>query len=155
MLKVYCGIDPGQTGALAIIIEDSGAIYPEIWDFEEISDGVSRLKFLNEAHPCHALIEKQQAFPGQGISSSFKLGENYGWWRGALQGIAVSYEIVTPAKWRKEIFDSMPKQKDKKKMSLNMARRLFPKMEDELKRKGDHGRAEALLLAELARRKDK
>ena len=156
MVKVWVGIDPGKTGALAILIEGmdkDGGISAEVWDFEEVLDGIGRLGFLNGIYPCHALIEKQQSFHKQGVVSSFKLGENYGWWQGILQGIEVAYEIVTPAKWKKEMFDGMPRSEDKKAMSLGLARRLFPKMKDTLKRKKDHDRAEALLLAELMRRK--
>ena len=85
----------------------------------------------------------------------FKLGENYGRWQGWLDRIGIAYEIILPTKWRKEIFDSAPKQADKKAMSLDMARRIFPSMRSQLTRKSDHGRGEALLIAELCRRRNK
>ena len=154
-MRIWCGVDPGQTGALAAIIKNGKKIFAEVWDYQDIEDGLYVIEYnIKEGANAKCLLEKQQAFPGQGVVSMFKLGENYGKWQGWLDRMAMAYEIITPVQWRKAIFDSMPKQADKKAMSLDMARRLFPKMRSELSRKKDHGRAEALLLAELCRRKN-
>ena len=90
MVKVWVGIDPGKTGALAILIEGmdkDGGISAEVWDFEEVLDGIGRLGFLNGIYPCHALIEKQQSFHKQGVVSSFKLGENLDGGRESSRGL--------------------------------------------------------------------
>ena len=152
-MDAWIGIDPGKTGAMGIIYED----YQDVYDYEEVPAGLNDLyyKMEQEDFVFKALLEKQQAFPGQGVVSMFKLGENYGKWQGWLDMLGIGYEIITPVQWRKQIFDSAPKQADKKAMSLDMARRLFPKMRDQLSRKMDHGRAEALLLAELCKQKSK
>jgi len=154
MIQVYIGIDPGKTGAVAALQCDAGTVSAKVWDYDD-QEGMEGLEWLVQAgcYNIKACVEKQQAWPKQGVSSVFKLGENYGRWQGRLEVLKISYELVTPAMWRKGVFDAMPKQEDKKAMSLDLARRLFPELVGELKRKKDHGRAEALLIAEWLRRK--
>lgn len=106
--RIYGGIDPGKTGAIALV-HDSGFV--EVWDWDDLrymrelqwSDRISKI-----------FIEKQQAFPKQGVVSVFKLGMNYGQWLGRLEAFNIPHEIITPQKWRKQMFDSMPKSADKK-----------------------------------------
>lgn len=152
-MRIYIGIDPGQTGAMAIIDPTAGG-YHRVWDFDDL-DGLSWLKtaVIGEIS-FKAVLEKVHSMPKQGVSSSFKFGMNFGIWRGRLEALGIPYDLVTPQKWQKEIFDSMTKT-DRKTMSLDRARRLFPEMSDMLKRKKDHNRAEALLIAEYCRRMDK
>ena len=147
--KVHIGIDPGATGAIAIIMDETVVVL----DFE--NPGI--LPLLRNLHRplCKAVIEQVHAMPGQGVSSTFKFGMNFGIWVGRLQTLLIPFDFVTPQKWRKAMFDSMARGDDLKAMSVNRALRIFPEMADMLKRKKDHNRAEALLLAEYARRTDK
>ena len=58
---------------------------------------------------------------------------------------------ATPHNWQKGLV--LPSEgPDPKARSLAVARRLFPDQLDKLKRKGDHNRADALLIAEYTRR---
>jgi len=98
-----------------------------------------------------AILEKVSSMPGQGVSSSFKFGCNFGQWIGRLEALDIPFDFVTPQKWKKAMFDSMPKD-NPKEMARNRAIRLLPEMADRLKRKIDHGRAEALLMALYAMR---
>ena len=147
-MDCYIGIDPGATGAMAVIATGVGA--PMVYDFGH-SKILPQMGHISRAERAHAVIEKAGAMPKQGVSSTFKFGVNYGWWQGVLDAYGIPYDFVTPAKWRRVMFDSMSKD-DPKAMSLDRARRLFPKMAEQLSRKKDHGRAEALLLAEYCRR---
>ena len=147
--QIYIGIDPGKTGAIAII-------YPgkiKIIDFENF---VKTNIFDTNYHPLrsviNAVIEKVSSSPQQGVCSAFSFGQNYGFWQGILYALDISYELISPQKWQKEIFDSK-KEDDRKEMSRQMARRLFPQLNEHLKRKKDHNRADALLIAEYCRRK--
>jgi crossover junction endodeoxyribonuclease RuvC len=92
--------------------------------------------------------------PKQGVSSSFKFGMSFGKALGILETLQVPYDLVTPHKWQKEVFDSASKQ-DTKAMALDRARRLFPELTGSLRRKKDHNRADALLIAEYCRRTHK
>ena len=143
-MKAWIGIDPGATGACAIIWEDGKV---EVHDYDE---GYCPFSWEDEVL-FSAAIEKAMVMPKQGISSSGKFMTNYGRWLGRLQMAGIKVDIVTPQKWKKVMFDSAPKQ-DPKEMARLRAIRLFPGLSMLLKRKKDHGRAEALLIAEYCRR---
>lgn len=88
--------------------------------------------------------------PGQGVTSMFSFGENFGFIKGLLEAFGIPYELVRPQKWKKEFSIS------EKNQSVEVCKRLFPG--ESLKRtprcKKDHdGMAEALLMAEYARRR--
>ena len=155
-VMIWIGIDPGQTGSMAVISEQT-----MVWDFEDgecvrmlgaIAD--QSISALASDYPqVRAVLEKVHSMPKQGVVSSFKFGMNFGIWQGRLEMCGIPYDFATPQKWQKVIFDSMTKG-DRKAMSLDRARRLFPDLRDRLKRKKDHNRAEALLIAEYCRRTD-
>jgi len=152
MEKIYIGIDPGQTGAIAFLtpIENNNIVI----DFEDSLLALS-LMLANTRSPhyfLYAAIEKVSSMPKQGVASSFKFGTNFGIWQGRLEALQIPFVFVTPRKWQKEVFDSMA-QGDRKEMSLNLARRLFPWADLRLKK--HHSRADALLIAEWLRRTDK
>jgi crossover junction endodeoxyribonuclease RuvC len=78
--------------------------------------------------------------PGQGTRSMFTVGLGYGLWLGVLGALRIPYTAVRPAVWKRSIGPS----KDKEASRLR-AQQLYPGAD--LRRKKDHGRAEALLLA--------
>jgi len=88
----------------------------------------------------HVVIEEGQAMPGQGVRSMFTCGFGYGVWIGVLVTLRLSYTPVRPALWKKAF--SLGKDKEASRLR---AMQLFPSAD--LRRKRDHGRAEALLLA--------
>ena len=141
MQDFYIGIDPGATGACAILTDSKrGAVY----DFDDV-EVLNVLRTVRDKELLVlAAIEKVHSMPKQGVASSFKFGTNFGIWQGRLQALEIPFIFVTPQKWQKVVFDSMTKG-DRKAMSLDLARRLFPWADLRLKK--HHGRAEALLLA--------
>jgi len=148
---IHIGIDPGKDGAVAFLFEDGA----EVFDFED-GEALIRLRAHAAARAdglvlIQACIEKVSAMPKQGVSTTFKFGTNFGQWIGRLEALGVPFDFVTPQKWKRAVFDSMPKG-DAKAMALDRARRMFPELGDRLKRKRDHGRAEALLIAAYARK---
>ena len=167
---IFLGIDPGIYGALAAIT-DQGKI--GVYDFDDVQALIFLQSIRNDK--CKAVIEKIHSMPGQGVSSMFGMGENYGRWIGRLEALGIPYDLVTPQRWRKAMFDSIPatvpappgetpKEKQKranerskllKELSRERALRLFPEMAEYLKLKKHHGRAEAILLGEYCRRNDK
>ncbi len=151
MMAAYIGIDPGKTGAVAIIFNNQEKpIFADYGRGDELN--ILALALHSDYGNCFACLEKVSSMPKQGVSSTFKFGENFGWWQGVLTALKIPFVFVSPTRWQKVIFDSMPRQADRKAMSLDMARRLFPELRDHLKRKRDHGRADALLIAEYCRR---
>lgn len=143
------GIDPGITGAIALIKDTESEVYIRIWDFENKSfmEVLSRLTKLRKFL---ILIEKQQAMPKQGVSSTFKIGENYGWWQGYLAGLGLPFTAVTAREWQKVMYKGIPANVEKKERSLEAVRRLFPDLTPKyFTLKKHHHRADALLIAEF------
>lgn len=141
-------VDPGKTGALAFL-SDCGQIV-HVYDMPVIGSGKgaevsgSLLAHIIETHsPERAIVEQVGAMPGQGVSSMFRFGESYGVAKGVIAGCNVPLELVTPAKWMREMGLS---GKDKE-THRQKAIQLFPADCEYFKRKKDHGRAEACLLA--------
>lgn len=145
------GIDPGLTGSVAIL-DASGSLHgladtPTLTlrvqrGTRHVYDAPGLVALLQPyASPhSHVWIEESQAMPGQGSRSMFTIGLGYGLWLGILASLQMSYTTVRPHVWKR----SLALGKDKEASRLR-AIQLFPGAE--LRRKKDHGRAEALLLA--------
>lgn len=155
---LVCGIDPGITGAVAVIDSSSGEI--EIHDVVVYEDGKRRridaagcfalLRDIKADGPLKVFIEKSQPMPKNGSIGCFGLGYSFGVWIGILSALEIPYTLVTPQAWKKSLMPGEPKEKDSSRV---VARRLFPSQTEEwLSRKKDHGRADAILLAEYGRR---
>ena len=149
---ILCGIDPGLTGALAFLdgrklalLSDMPVSVGRKYEIDVL--GLVRM-LAPHAFNCHAVVERQQAMPKQGVTSSFRNGSSYGSLLAvlAVQGWPVT--LVSPREWKHAMHCSSDKNQ-----SLEVARRLFPGAAQKLTRKKDHGRAEALLIAEYGRRK--
>lgn len=153
---IFLGIDPGLDGA-AVALRDDGAILSVFDTPTLIVSGKGKRDYDVRAmrtwlgafapESCNVAIEHQQAFPGQGVTSMFSLGRGYGLWLGLLAGLGFSYSPISPVRWRKAMLDGLPKGKDTGRLR---AMQLFPSAS--LSRKKDHGRSDALLLAEYLRR---
>ena len=144
------GIDPGYTGAIAIL--DTHASTLKIFDMPVAKNtkGKTDLNMpalaeilLPWTHaPSMAVIEKVHAMPGQGVSSVFRFGECFGAIRMAVAGHRIPERYVSPAHWKKHFGLNRDKG-----VSRNLATQRFPNMAHMFKRVKDDGRAEAALLA--------
>lgn len=161
-MKIYIGIDPGQTGAMGILQPDpitEGEPYLSfVYDcpetIKEMGDLIGKIHFNFPI--ARAVIEKVNAFYKSSAKSAFTFGGNFSAWQMALACFKIPYEFVTPRGWQKVIYDSAAKIPDPKKKSFERASRLFPDMELKTKRgKILDGRCDALLIAEYCRRMDK
>lgn len=153
---VVAGIDPGKTGALAII----GSVV-EVWDLPWIGKDLdiqmiaSWLKPYREnaALSLHMAIESQQGLRGQGITSINTLMFGYGQLVGFCLGAGIPLTTVRPMEWKGAMgipsgAKLTPAQN--KERSKAIARRLFPLTD--LGTRQDQGRSDALLIAERVRR---
>lgn len=149
--KAYIGIDPGQSGAVALISQD-GEVRVKDWPgcIVNAADYLRawRVDFSIEL----AALESVHAFPGQGVSSMFKLGQNFGAWQGILAALGIPHVLVRPQAWQAGTL-CKGDGPDTKSQSLVAARRRWPDVE--LGRKKDHGRADALHLAAHAKAQDR
>lgn len=151
-MKVFIGIDPGKDGALAVLgYREAPILVP----FNE--DGyASWLRCLTLATrndvggSVFCVVEHVGAMPGQGVTSCFSFGQNFGFILGLLTAFCVPCELVRPQRWKKEFGCTSDKN-----TSIKVAQRLFPGVD--LRRtpkcqKPHDGMAEALLMASYAKR---
>lgn len=144
----YIGIDPGKKGAIAVI-DGTGEHEAFAVPFSE----QNYLSVLRDTDPSESIVvlEKVGAMPGQGVTSMFNFGQNFGWIEGVLEALRFPYELVAPQRWKREFYLTHDKQ-----ASVRAAQRLFPGVSllvNPRCRVENDGMAEALLLAEYARRK--
>ena len=141
---IYIGIDPGQNGGIGVIdtIEDTAEAFPYSDD--------TLINVIYRPGRMRIIVEEVHSMPKQGVASTFKFGQNYGVILGILKALKQQYEVASPRKWKKEF----SLNGDKKK-SIECCKRLFPciDLHKTPQSRTDHdGMAEALLLAEYARR---
>jgi len=143
------GVDIGKKGAIAFI--NSKTLRAEVYAMpEDFLEVISLFERKLQEDMLLVLVEKQQAFPKQGVVSTFKLGIQYGMILGILKALKIPYEEVSAKKWQKVMLGNYGKKirKEIKQLSLEKAKSLFPYLDI-----GRHdGKADALLIAEYGRR---
>ena len=141
MGKVFIGVDPGKSGAITALVPGSDPVIIRLdgtdWDI------VDELRDVTTGEACFAMLEKVHSMPGQGVASSFKFGQSFGKLEMLLTCLEIPFDYVTPAKWQG---DMNCRTKGDKNITKAAAQRLFPSV------KITHRNADALLLAEYARR---
>lgn len=152
-MKVSIGIDPGKDGCLAILgYRDAPVLVP--FDEAEYADWLRRLALVTRndvGGRVSCVVEHVGAMPGQGVTSCFSFGRNFGFILGLLTAFCIPYELVRPQKWKREFSCTSDKN-----TSIEVAQRLFPGVD--LRRtprcsKPHDGVCEALLMAEYNRRR--
>lgn len=147
-MEYFVGIDPGKTGALAIVNGNNHAVC--VLDYSENEKSfISEVKAVLECvYPELVAIELVRSAPGQGVASTFKFGANWGFWRGLILGLGYAIIDVRPQTWyAKHRLRKKTSKSDKP--SLELARERYPNID--LKLQKHNGRADALLLADYAR----
>lgn len=154
---VRIGIDPGQTGAIAVFFEGQVIAVHDMpvmarahgsgneintAELAEIISGI-KLEAGYSEYPVHALIEAVAAMPGQGVSAMFRFGESFGAVKGVLSALGIPYGLITPQRWKKH-YGLIGKDKD---AARTLAITRHPEIASSLKRIKDHGRADAILIA--------
>lgn len=142
----YIGIDPGKKGGFAVI--DGDVVYSRPLDKDEF---VREMNCFAPSRNAIVCLEHVGAMPGQGVTSMFTFGENFGFIQGVLTAYGIPFELVRPQKWKKEFSITSDKN-----TSIEVCKRLFPDVSllpTERCKKENDGMAEALLMAEYARRK--
>lgn len=146
----YIGIDPGSTGGLAFLPGGSlsGAQVVSLQDLTAY-DIRDQLCDWYTAGACVVIIEKQQAYPKQGIASTAKHMAHYGELRGLVIAFSriytIAFDVVTPKTWQTKMLVKA-EGPDTKTRSRTAAQRLFSHLDFRRKTK-DHGKSDALLIA--------
>lgn len=163
---IRIGIDPGITGAVAILKDDykcGGVELLELFDMptetvgkrtgrerRRISVPLLREELAKAAtlaeqngYSIIANVESVSAMPGQGVSSTFSLGDSAGVIRAVLACLFIPQRQVTPNEWKRH-WRLLHATKD---ASRSRATEVLPAYASNWSRARDHNRAEAVLIA--------
>ena len=149
------GIDPGISGSICFF-QDGKIIdvveMPTMTEgkknkkqvngsqiFNEISERIKKL----DKKDIKVVIEQVSAMPGQGVTSMFNFGQSFGILKGICSAMQLPMYFVRPAKWKK-YFNLINSEKD---ASRTRAIEIFPYFSDQLSRKKDSNKADAILIA--------
>lgn len=153
---IIAGIDPGKTGAMAILYPDNSVQFFDVptvrmngkdrpawkqWDREWRSA-------LDFAGVGLVVIEDVAARPGQGVTSMFSFGRTLGFVHALACASGGVIETPTPSVWK----GKMGLLNSSKGASREKASTFFPRHACHFTRVKDDGRAEAALLALYGRK---
>jgi len=147
------GIDPGLNGAIAVLQDNK---VKEIFEVPVMPEGKKNKRQLNSAQLVKLLkdtiseneeivvvVENVSAMPGQGVTSMFNFGQTFGAIKGICAALGLPIFFVRPAKWKKH-FDLINSSKD---ASRTKAIEMYPSLSDQLSKKKDVNKSDAILIA--------
>ncbi|KAJ7960519.1 Holliday junction resolvase MOC1, chloroplastic [Quillaja saponaria] len=153
------GIDPDISGAVALLKSDELGSSAEVFDSPHLQvligktvrrrlDAKSIVQLVRSFDApigTTVYIEQSIPYPQDGKQGWWSGGFGYGLWIGILVASGFSVVPVPSCAW-KNVFE-LSGSRSTKDDSRRVASTLFPSLSSLLKRKKDHGRAEALLIA--------
>src|SRR5712692_5742061 len=111
---MHIGIDPGLSGAVAIL--DEQGVLMALHDTPVLTlattrgtkqeydlPGLAALLTPYAGPQAHVTLEESQAMPGQGVRSMFTIGVGFGVWLALLAALALPHTRVRPAIWKKAL----------------------------------------------------
>ena len=150
---IIIGIDPGLSGAIAILENNE---VKKILEIPVMSEGKKNKRQLNNAQLVNLLkdnikdfndasvvVEQVNAMPGQGVTSMFNFGQTFGAIKGICAALGLPIYFVRPAKWKK-YFNLINSEKD---ASRTKAIEVFPYISQQLSKKKDANKADAILIS--------
>ena len=150
---IIIGIDPGLSGAIAILENNE---VKKILEIPVMSEGKKNKRQLNNAQLVNLLkdnikdfndasvvVEQVNAMPGQGVTSMFNFGQTFGAIKGICAALGLPIYFVRPAKWKKH-FDLINSSKD---ASRTKVIEMYPLLSSQLSRKKDVNKSDAILVA--------
>lgn len=167
VFRLTIGIDPGKTGCIAVLADGE---FERVVDMPvmarpsggneingtELARGLREIRAKYPGANVLVCLEQVNAMPsrpgpdgqrrGMGSASAFNFGEGFGVVKGVIAALGVPVLMVHPQKWKK-LANLIGREKD---VARTLAIQRFPTAADQLKRKKDIGRADALLIAQWA-----
>ena len=147
------GIDPGLSGGIAVL-ENNKVL--SIFDMPVMSEGKKNKRQLNSAQlvtiikeniqsndEVVVVVEQVNAMPGQGVTSMFNFGQTFGAIKGVCAALGLPIFFVRPSKWKKH-FELINSSKDS---SRTKAIEMSPKLSNQLAKKKDVNKSDAILIA--------
>ena len=147
------GIDPGLSGAIAVL--DNNKVL-KIYDMPVMAEGKKNKRQLNSAQlvniikenienreETNVVVEQVNAMPGQGVTSMFNFGQTFGAIKGVCAALNLPIFFIRPSKWKK-YFELINSSKDS---SRTKAIEMYPSIADQLSKKKDVNKSDAILIA--------
>lgn len=149
------GIDPDASGAIAVLraasqeVLDVPCVKVQIGKTmrrrHDASSIVDLVNGINAPAGSVAYVEQAMPFPKDGKQGWYGCGFGYGMWVGILMALGFRVVPVRAQAWKSAM--GISGRQYTKDDSRNLAMALFPDLGPQLKRKKDHGRADAILIA--------
>ena len=150
---IIVGIDPGLSGAIAILKDIRGL---NIFDMPVMAEGKKNKRQLNSAQLVNIIrentnsseeiivvVEQVNAMPGQGVTSMFNFGQTFGAIKGVCAALQLPIFFVRPSKWKKH-FELIKASKDS---SRTKTIEMYPHLSNQLSKKKDVNKSDAILIA--------
>ena len=141
--QIKIAIDPGKGGAMAVRYPDGKVVVTNFTTETEMRDELEQVLAYDDLAQISAILERVHAMPGQGVTSMFSFGANYGYWRGVLQGLRIPFTEVHPRTWQKGLMLGKVQGVERKRKLKQVASERYPDQKVTLKN------ADALLLLEV------
>ena len=154
---IIIGIDPGLSGAIAIL-EDNKVL--GIFDMPVMAEGKKNKRQLNSSQLVNiitdntdktkeiaVIVEQVNAMPGQVVTSMFNFGQTFGAIKGVCAALKLPIFFVRPSKWKKH-FELINSSKDSSRTKVI---EMYPSVSEKLSRKKDVNKADAILIARYFR----
>ena len=136
----WVGFDPGQnSGGIAHV---TGPGKGRAWKMPGTTKDLWDLVDYLAPYTYFAVLEKVHAMKGQGVSSTFKFGENFGKLQGVIAAAGMRHRLVTPNEWQTTM---KCRTGGDKNVTKRKAQELWPTI------KITHAFADALLMGEFGR----
>ena len=150
---IVVGIDPGLSGAIAIL-ENNKVL--NIFDMPVMAEGKKNKRQLNSAQlvsiiknntkpdvEIAVVVEQVNAMPGQGVTSMFNFGQTFGAIKGVCAALELPIFFVRPSKWKKH-FELINSSKDSSRTKVI---EMYPSLSSQLAKKKDVNKSDAILIA--------
>jgi|SRR3989304_287274 len=134
-MSLYIGVDGGLGGGLVAINDKQDVVFnhtmPVIrgkkteFDIQNIFNNIKSIINLANNEKIFVSLEKAHVRPISGKRACFMTGYGFGLIQGILGGLNVSYEIVDPKVWQKDIFVGMTYE-DTKQASISFCKKKWP-----------------------------
>jgi crossover junction endodeoxyribonuclease RuvC len=147
------GIEPGLSGAIAVL--DNNKVL-KIYDMPVMAEGKKNKRQLNSAQlvniikenienreEINVVVEQVNAMPGQGVTSMFNFGQTFGAIKGVCAALNLPIFFIRPSKWKK-YFELINSSKDS---SRTKAIEMYPSIANQLSKKKDVNKSDAILIA--------
>jgi crossover junction endodeoxyribonuclease RuvC len=147
---VFVGIDPGVTGAIAVLNANRQLLALHDMPTQATTTGRKEINpaaladIMRQWPGARVTVERVGPRPGEGAVGAFAFGHSFGAVLAVLATLGHPTRLVQPAVWKR--WASIPPGAPKE-AAVAVAGRLVPSAAPSLTLKKHHGRADAVLLA--------